>query len=192
MSLTPEIWITAATEKLVNKGVDAVRVDVLAKELEVTRGSFYWHFKDREDLLQRLLKVWRDHSTEQLIERFERRQSDPRQLLSDLLSLPFRGKSAQRSANIELAVRAWARRDAVARAAVDAVDAHRLSYIAQVFSELGFPIIEARIRAFALYAYEIAESLLSDQGPGSQKEERSAFMETLLTTPVKESAKRCD
>ena len=53
--LTPEDWIRAARNLLVSRSVDAVRVEVLAKEMSVTRGSFYWHFKDRDDLLHRML-----------------------------------------------------------------------------------------------------------------------------------------
>ena len=59
-SLTPEAWIDAATEVLVDRGIDHVRVDVLATQLGVTRGSFYWHFRDREDLLRRVLEAWRN------------------------------------------------------------------------------------------------------------------------------------
>ena len=56
-SLTPETWIEAATEVLVDQGIDRVRVDVLATQLAVTRGSFYWHFRDREDLLLSLIHI---------------------------------------------------------------------------------------------------------------------------------------
>lgn len=178
--LTPDDWIAAATERLVHHGADSIRVDVLAKEMGASRGSFYWHFKDRDELLQRVLTAWRDQATEQLIERFEREHDDPRQLLRDLLSLPFRGKAARRAASIELAIRAWARSDTMARHAVEDVDSRRIAYIAQVFSALGFPIREARARAFALYAYEVAESLLSAQGTEGQKAERSRMMEALL------------
>jgi len=57
--LTRESWIDAATEVLVDQGIDHVRVDVLAGQLQVTRGSFYWHFRDREDLLRAVLQRWR-------------------------------------------------------------------------------------------------------------------------------------
>ena len=70
-TLTPEGWIAAATDVLIDRGIDALRVDVLAKALDVTRGSFYWHFKDREALLVAVLNAWRDAATEQVIERFE-------------------------------------------------------------------------------------------------------------------------
>jgi AcrR family transcriptional regulator len=179
-TLTPETWITAATAVLIDQGIDAVRVDVLAKALAVTRGSFYWHFKDREALLTAVLNAWRDAATEQVIHRFEGQQADPSVLIGELISLPFRGRAAERAARVELAIRAWARRDALARQAVDEVDARRLSYISQCFSALGFPIAEARARAFILYAYEVAESLLSTQGTVAQKRERSALLQRLV------------
>ena len=62
-SLTPETWIDAATAVLVDQGIDHVRVAVLAGELNVTRGSFYWHFRDREDLLRRVLQAWSERAT---------------------------------------------------------------------------------------------------------------------------------
>ena len=182
--LTPENWIDSAIELLVDHGVDAVRVDVLAKQIGVTRGSFYWHFKDRDDLLKSMLLAWRDAATEQIIKRFDNRHSDPRALIKELISLPFRGQRARRAASIELAIRGWARRDPMARQAVDEVDERRISYHAQVFSALGFPVAEARSRAFALYAYEVAESVLSNQGSDAQKAERSALVERLILTPL--------
>ncbi len=181
-TLTPEAWIAAATDVLVDQGIDAVRVDVLAKAMEVTRGSFYWHFKDREALLVAVLNAWRDGATEQVIRRFEGQNADPKALIGELISLPFRGRSAERAARVELAIRAWARRDALARQAVDEVDERRLSYISQCFSALGFSIAEARARAFILYAYEVAESILSQQGTAAQKKERSALLQRLVST----------
>lgn len=178
--LTPKEWIDAATALLVDKSIDAVRVDLLAKILEVTRGSFYWHFTDRDDLLNRLLQSWRDDATEQVISRFERRNTSARELIGDLLSLPFRGRSASRASSIELAIRSWARRDDVARKAVDDVDAQRLSYIAQCFSSLGYEIGEARSRAFLLYSYELAESLVFSHNHLQQRNERRALIERLL------------
>lgn len=178
--LTPDDWIDAATGLLVNKSIDAVRVEVLSKDLGVTRGSFYWHFKDRGDLLSQLLVRWRDRATEQIIDNFERRNIPPRELLRDLTKLPFRGDSAHAASSVELAIRTWARRDEMARQFVDEVDHKRLSYIAQCFSALGFDIAEARKRAFVLYAYEISEGLLANQGTEAQKEERRAFVEHLL------------
>jgi AcrR family transcriptional regulator len=178
--LTPDHWVEAATAVLVDQGIDSVRVDTLARALKVTRGSFYWHFRDREELLRAVLQAWRTHATEQLTRRLESARDDPRDQVRDLISLPFRGRSAVRAARIELAIRAWARRDVMARAFVDEADAARMGYIAQVFSSLGFAIAEARARAFLLYSYELAESQLSTQGSAAQRQERAVLVERLL------------
>lgn len=168
---------------LVDGGVDLIRVDVIARQLKLTRGSFYWHFKDRDALLSEVLKAWRQAATEQVTERFSRDNQDPRALIRDLLSLPFRGRSAQRAARIELAIRDWARRDAMARQAVDEADATRIDYIARCFCALGFGTSEARHRAGVLYAYELGESLLVNQGSATHQRERSALLERLLLEP---------
>lgn len=182
--LTPESWIGAATEVLVDRGIDSVRVDVLAQQLQVTRGSFYWHFRDREELLRRVLAAWREQATVQLTLRLERAHDDPRAQLRDVISLPRRGRAAQRAARIELAIRAWARRDALARQAVDEADGARIGYIAQLFSALGFGVAEARWRAFTLYAYVVAESQIAAPIARAQRDERDHFIEKLMLQPL--------
>jgi AcrR family transcriptional regulator len=179
-ALTPAAWTDAATEVLVDQGIDHVRVDVLARQLGVTRGSFYWHFRDREALLRSVLQAWNERTTDQLTRRLETAHADPAEQLRDVISLPFRGRAATRGARIELAIRAWARRDAMARQAVDASDANRMAYIAQVFSALGFAPAEARSRAFLLYAYVVGESLMANQGGAAQRQERARFVERLM------------
>ena len=179
-TLTPDNWIEAATTVLVDQGIDHVRVDTLAGQLGVTRGSFYWHFRDREDLLRRVLQAWAERSTAQLTRRLESARDDPREQLRDVISLPFRGRAAARAARIELAIRAWARRDDMARQAVDEADASRIGYHAVVFQALGFAQVEAQMRAFVLYSYEVAESLMHRQGTAADQQARRAFVEQLM------------
>lgn len=181
---TPALWLDAAMALLVDGGVDLIRVDVIARQLQLTRGSFYWHFKDRDALLAALLQAWRQSATEQVTERFSRDNQDPRALIRELLSLPFRGRSAQRAARVELAIRDWARRDAMARQAVDEADATRIDYIARCFRALGFGTAEAQHRAGILYACELGEALLVHQGAAPQQRERSALLERLLLAPL--------
>ncbi len=179
-TLTPERWIQAATDVLVDRGIDNVRVDVLANELSVTRGSFYWHFRDREDLLRQVLQAWRDRATEQLTARLRQANRDARAQLRDVLSLPFRGRAAARAARIELALRAWARHDAMAREAVDQADASRIDYICGLLETIGFDGAEARQRAFLAYGYVVAESLLSTLGSAPERAARRRLVEALL------------
>ncbi|MBL8340868.1 MAG: TetR/AcrR family transcriptional regulator [Rubrivivax sp.] len=183
-TLTPETWIEAATEVLVDQGIDHVRVDVLATQLGVTRGSFYWHFRDREDLLRRVLQAWRERATVALTRRLESAGRDPREQLRDAASLPFRGRAAAKAARIELAIRAWARRDAMARDAVDEADAARLAHHERIFAALGFGAAEAAARAFLMYGYEVAESVLHRQGSTAQRERRRELVERLVSQPL--------
>lgn len=182
--LTPADWVAAATHVLRDQSIDAVRVDVLAKVLNVTRGSFYWHFKDRQDLLERMLTGWRDAATEQIIHRFEKSGATPQMLIKELLLLPFRGQSAQNSAAIELAIREWARRDDLARQALEQVDAQRLAYVTRCFESLGFSAAQAKQRAFMLYGYMLSESLLRTQGTTPEEyQARRQFVEQTLLQP---------
>jgi AcrR family transcriptional regulator len=178
--LSPQAWIDAATAVLVDQGIDHVRVDVLARELRVSRGSFYWHFRDREALLRAVLQHWADQTTAQLTQRLKTASGDAQERLAQVASLPLRGRSAARAARIELAIRAWARRDAMAREALDAADAQRIAYHAQIFKGLGFAASQAQHRAFLMYSYEVAESLLHRQGSARARAARQAFVLQLL------------
>ena len=182
--LTPDDWVRAATQVLVDHGIDHVRVDVLAGELNVTRGSFYWHFRDREDLLRRVLQAWREEATVQLSKRLALARSEPRELLADVVTLPFRGRAAVRAARIELAIRAWARRDPMARQALEEADASRIGYHEALFLALGFAAEEAAHRAFLLYGYEVAESLMAAQGSEAQRLARRRFVLQLAQQPL--------
>jgi AcrR family transcriptional regulator len=180
--LSPKDWVDAAMAVLVDQGIDHVRVDVLAKQLGVTRGSFYWHFRDREDLLRRVLQSWSERTTAQLTERLKQARTNPLEQLQDLASLPHRGRAAAKAARIEMAIRAWARRDAEAAAVLQASDAARIGYHQQVFEALGFAEAEAKARAYLLYGYEVAESLMP-HGTPPDREARQGLLLRLLTKP---------
>jgi AcrR family transcriptional regulator len=176
--LSPQDWIAAAMSHLVNHPIDAVRVDVLAKQIGMTRGSFYWHFTDREDLLQRLLQTWRKTTTEQVIARFQNASSDPATVLRGLLELPTHGRTAAQASKVELAIREWARRDDTARAVLEEVDNQRLGYFAECFAALGHNAEEARHRAFMLYGHLLSDSLLPHDE--AQRKARLVFVQRLL------------
>lgn len=186
--LTPEDWLRTAEDVLVDKSVDGIRVDVLAKTMQVTRGSFYWHFADRDDLLARLLERWRQRQTERVIAAHARQGIAAQDVVGDLVRLPSRSAAAQRGGAIELAIRAWARRDERARRVVDEVDALRLQYMAQVFAQLGLDAATARHRAFLLYGYMQAESLFCVAGDAAEQAARRAYVEQLLAPTAISSA----
>lgn len=179
-NLTREDWILAAQHVLVSSGVDAVRVDTLAKELRITRGSFYYHFKSRGELLEGILGNWRARATEDVILSLRNAHASPLQQLQRLLELPSHGQIAKDAAAIELGIRAWARRDKQARQAIDEVDSHRLHYIEGLLIQAGTPADEAQDRAYLIYAYQISLSLLQGDDSSEQRMARSRRMAGLL------------
>lgn len=179
-TLTRDDWINAAQSVLIKSGVDAVRVDTVAKQLKITRGSFYHHFGSRDELLQGILNNWRSRATEDVILSLRNTQGSPESQLTQLLELPYHGHAAQEAAAIELGIRAWARSDFQARQAIDEVDKHRLSYIEGLLQQLDLEQSEARDRAHLIYTYQLGLSLLSDSSNAKANLERNQRMSSVL------------
>lgn len=166
-------WINAATKVLATSGIDMVRVDNLAKKLKITRGSFYYHFDSRKDLLQAILDSWRLKATEAVIESLKQKSHDSKEQLMELMSLPLKGDKAQEAASIEISLRAWGRRDDIARAAVDEVDSYRISFIESLFADMGHSSRQANDLAHLVYAFLIATSLVDPCATEQTRKERT-------------------
>jgi AcrR family transcriptional regulator len=163
-TLDANAWIEAAFDALAEGGIDAVRVDPLAKNLGVTRGSFYWHFADRAALHTAMLKEWRKRQSYQVGSRIESQTSAPEERLHRTLKLPNSSPRAKRAAAIEIAVRLWSRRDAEAAKAVRHIDRVRLNYYAKLFGEMGLAPAQARKRAYMFYASLMAQAFIFTDG----------------------------
>lgn len=159
--LDANAWTDGALLLLAEEGIDGVRVEVLAKRLGVTKGSFYWHFKDRRALYDAMLSHWRRQATLALIERLDRGEAPARERLVRLLRLPVVGSRSSSAAEVELAIRLWGRRDEAARATLEEVDSLRLAYIQQLLVEMGRDAAQARASAVLAYSYiRVAATLI--------------------------------
>jgi AcrR family transcriptional regulator len=157
-------WVRAGLELLAENGVDGVIVEALARRLGVTKGGFYWAFKDRDALLEAMLAEWRTRATLALIARLEQERDPPVERLRRLLRIPIVGPHAESGAGLELSVRVWGRRDPRARAALDEVDQLRLHYLEHLLIACGISKAEAPARAILGYSYmRVAGSLISQQ-----------------------------
>lgn len=150
--LTADDWVQAAEKILASQGIDAVRVEPLAKKLKVTKGSFYWHFKDRGALLSSLLNDWRRRATSAIIGRLDSSQLPPKERLRSLLELHKKNSKDVDGPSLEMAIRQWAKSDTLANDALTEIDQHRYRYIAGIYRELGFDSDSANSRAFLLYS----------------------------------------
>jgi AcrR family transcriptional regulator len=147
---TRDAWIEAGLSALADGGPDAVRIDVLAQALGVTRGGFYHQFDSRPAFLDELLDTWERQSTDEVLERVEREGGDARTKVGRAGMLTF----SDALLPIDLAVRDWSRRDAAVADRLRRVDNSRMDYLrAQIATFCDDPDdVEAR----ALLAFSLA------------------------------------
>lgn len=175
-----ETWVRAAMQTLADAGLDGVKVETLARQLGVTKGSFYWHFKDRRALLEAMLEHWRDGRIEDIR---GRTQAAPGQEIAQLLHVidTYSLVRNRRGMQVELAVRDWARHDAAARATLDAVDAVRLACTATLFRAAGRGADEAASRSLLLYAYVFGLGMMDSERDTPRPAETRSFIANLIT-----------
>ena len=159
--LSDQEWIDAALKKLAKGNIDDVRIEVLARELGVTKGSFYWHFKNRQVLLERMLDSWMNKATLAVANRIHQRSHGWSDELIQLLTLPARTPPTKLAVETELAIRSWARSNKIAAAKVEEIDRIRAESFRVIFSELGFSEIESAHRAAIAQAFMLGDSLLA-------------------------------
>jgi AcrR family transcriptional regulator len=146
-------WLSAGLDALRKGGVAAVRVERLAADVGVTKGSFYHHFRDRGALLEALLEFW---SREMTDAEFERIQTLRAGLAARLLALA-QDVLEKGMGRYDPAIRGWARTDRKVAAAVAQVDRRRVRALAGFFEEGGFSAAEARTRARLFYTFLLGE-----------------------------------
>src|SRR5271168_4678094 len=128
--LQPDDWIRAAFARLSTEGIESVRIELLARDLGVSKGSFYWHFRDREDLLNAVLDDWEREEIAWL----EEASSYQRSPAARWAKFVERGAEPQRG-RFESALRGWARRDDRVSSRVSSIEKERTLYIAGVLRE---------------------------------------------------------
>ncbi|QES48075.1 TetR/AcrR family transcriptional regulator [Streptomyces venezuelae] len=145
--LTPQDWSVAALRAMARGGVAAVSVNALAGELGATRGSFYWHFKDRDALLTAALEMWEQEDTDGLIRELGG-ITDPRQRLAALFAAAL---GTEDISGLEPAIVAHADHPAVAPV-LRRVTGRRIGYLTELYADLGLDATAARQQAVVAYA----------------------------------------
>jgi AcrR family transcriptional regulator len=160
VQLDRQSWITAAIEVMAEEGIAGLRVEVLAKRLKVTKGSFYWHFQDRRDLLMAVLQHWKEGRIRDIIKQTRAQPGNELAQIYHVIDV-YSASRSRRGMMIELAVRDWARRETEAAAIVAEVDDVRLRCARDLFLACGVPMAEASSRCMLLYAYVFGVSLMN-------------------------------
>jgi len=143
----PNKWFEAALKTLVEEGVDAVRIERLAANLGLTRGSFYHHYKDHAALLQAVLEHYIETNQQRFVKMLPLLQGTAKEKLWALWS----ATADQTFRDYDWAVRMWGMRDPHVAAVLEGIDAKRMEVLIGYFVEMGFTADEAWIRAALAY-----------------------------------------
>lgn len=179
--LTPDDWVAAALAAIAEGGLAAVAIEPLAARLGATKGSFYWHFANREGLLEAALASWERQTTTDVAARALAAGPDPAGQLRWLITEVARIAETDR---VGLALLASAAQPAVA-ATLDRVTRHRLAILVTLFGELGLPPATARRRALLAYSAYLGHAQLSHTTPQLLPRGRAArhsYLDEVITT----------
>ena len=175
-----ETWIKAGFAEIARSGVEGVRVEVLAKNLGVTKGGFYRRFKDRAALLAAMLAEWSAGRIAAIEQQASLEDETARDRLQALIRL-YSERTNTEGMAIELAIRQWARTDEAAAGAVASVDAARLKNVGELYRATGLAVEEADAKAFLFYCFIFGQSLLFlDRGQRKRAQLVARSAETLL------------
>ena len=144
-------WVHAALQALAAGGPDAVRIETLAVSLGVSKGGFYWHFADRQALLEEMLDTWEKTGTEDIIVRVASHPGDARAKLQKLFDIT----SSPDGLAVELAVRDWSRRDGDVAGRLRRADNRRMGFVRSLFGQFCADEDDVEVRSMMSYSMVI-------------------------------------
>ena len=150
---SPELWLQAARDALLDGGVEAVKIQLLAKELSLSRASFYWFFKDRDELLDALLARWREKNTGNIVKRANAYADSLAEGILNVCDCWF--DQDLFDSRFEFAVRSWALQSDKVLAEVQEADQARIAALTSLFERFGRSPSSAAVRARTIYLVQI-------------------------------------
>ena len=162
-----QVWIKGALDVISREGVDGVKIERLAREIGVSKGSFYWFFSDTNDLLMRALEYWKTNLNNVVFDRIRMSEGTAKERINNLVDMVFQSKLGRYDGSI----RAWAMQDTQVRSYVGKVDHERLVFLNEIFLESGLSNKSAKHQTHLFYRAMIAESLLFEYPDEAKKGE---------------------
>ena len=176
-------WLDMAFKLLRVKGIHAVRVESLARELNVTKGGFYGYFLNRDALLQAMLDYWETVLTDQIISRVSKIKGPLKDQLTGILSLVYEHVDE----DIDKAMSAWSYKDERARIVVNRVVRRRIDFMKGLFLEEGFSNEQAELRARLMHSFVHGDRSFPDVCEAKDSDERKILVRDfveLIGTPI--------
>ncbi len=170
LARTPrEKWIEEGLRALAAGGPDAVRIEVLAQALGVTKGGFYGYFANRDVLLTEMLDRWEREVAEAVIEQVERDGGDGRARLRRLFTIVGASGGSVRSPLVDLAIRDWARRDEAVAERLRRVDNRRMTYLRSLFATFCPDPDDVEVRCMLTFSVRIGAYVVGADHPGRSR-----------------------
>ena len=154
-------WIEQGLAALSTGGPDAVRIEVLAKALGVTKGGFYGYFADRDALLTEMLDLWEDEATETIIARVEAPGRDARAKVNRLRTVIGSGPGPTTGVAVDQAIRGWSRRDPAVAERLRRVDNRRMDYLRTLYRSICTNEDDVEARSLLSYSLWIGRHLIA-------------------------------
>ncbi len=174
-----DAWIEAALRALAVGGPDGVRIEALAAQLNVSKGGFYWHFKDRRALLEEMLDSWERSGTDLVFELIEGGGGDARSKIRRLAEL-----APSADFEVELAFRDWSRRDRGVARRLQRIDARRMGFLRELFGEFCADLEDAEARTMLAYSLLIGSYFVASEPTGRTRADRLRLaLDRLLDEP---------
>ena len=176
-NLSREVWLEKALDVVSRAGGAKLRIDNLVKEVGVTKGSFYWHFKNRDDFVRSLIDYWHEHYTLTVSDYLDDFEGSAEDKLRKLMEMVF----VEQLTRHDLAIRSWAIAEPKLRVLVKRTDDHRLNYLRMLFRGIGFDKDGADLRARVFLGEAAWEASLFEKMTRPHREKKAmAFFDLLV------------
>lgn len=175
-TLNRDEWLERALEVVSLAGGAKLRIDNLVKEIGVTKGSFYWHFKNRDDFVHSLIDYWHEHYTLTVSDYLDGIDGSAEEKMRKLMEMVF----VEQLTRHDLAIRSWAIAEPELRKLVKRTDDHRLKYLRMLFAGMGFDEDEADLRAHVFLGEASWEAALFETMTNAQRKKKAMDFFNLL------------
>ncbi len=167
---SPDVWLDAAYDALLQGGIDSVKVMPLANKLKLSRTSFYWFFKDRKQLLDGLLDRWDVRTTKPLIAATTEYAYSETEAMLNVIFTFLEGQAFD--SRMELAIRSWAQQDPSVVTRLQQADTRRIDALREMLEKWGHDPADADVRARTIYLVQVGYISMQVQEPIEVRLER--------------------
>jgi AcrR family transcriptional regulator len=179
-NLGREEWLERALDVVSREGGAKLRIATLVEAVGVTKGSFYWHFKNREDFVRSLIDYWHERYTLTVSDYLDGYEGGAEEKLRKLMKMVF----VEQLTRHDLAIRSWAVAEPKLRSLVKRTDDHRLSYLRKLFMGIGFDEEASDLRSRVFLGEAAWEAAQFQRMSSSERARKADAFFELLVAPA--------